>query len=621
MAAKKEAVTLAMLAAKRKHIWENGSELRKSAPHDLQTDKDYIEMAARTIRAPGNEHLMREVVAKPYLLIEICFCVVDKHKQTVPFFFNAVQKAFIDELEREGTDRPFFILKGRQQGFTTLITAIQLSYAIVRNNFEGFTIANSAENTETIFTQKARVVFDRLPEVMKPHAKYSNKREFLFDNLNSYWGISTATEDIGRSHSFSFVHFSEVAFYSCSLGDLQAAINPTLVPGALIIYETTANGFNEAKALWDGGSCVNLFFEWWRTPEYRSDKLELLNTDDAWLAARLEWLARQGLDDRQRAWYAETYNSYIDHDKIKQEYPCTPEEAFIFSGEGVFDAELLAGAMNRAQAHPKLTRRGYFTYRSVETPLRDDEGNKVGSTWELTDIQWVDDKRGMIKIHEEPRLLKEGNYTTGKCPYVIGADTAGSGNDYFAAKVIDNMTKKTVATLHKRRIDDDLFAEQLICLGRLYHDALISVEANFSKYPILILTRKYAYDNLYYRERYDKTYDERTKEPGFMTTAATKPAALNNLVATFREFPDIEPDEETLHEMSVFVRKENGRMEAVDGEHDDLVMALSIAHMSAGQQTITWIPVKVEIPPEMEWFFGKQEDDENLSAGMGWDDF
>ena len=32
-------------------------------------------------------------------------------------------------------------------------------------------------------------------------------------------------------------------------------------------------------------------------------------------------------------------------------------------------------------------------------------------------------------------------------------------------------------------MDEDLYAEQLYCLGRYYHDAMIGVEINFSEHP------------------------------------------------------------------------------------------------------------------------------------------
>lgn len=613
-------MTLSEIIDKRRDRWEHGVPDKGIQPHDINYDKKVVQSGVESILQ--HPETRQEVLDKPYLLIEAAMYVVDKNKQTVPFFLNEIQREFIRELETRGTERPFFILKGRQQGFTTLITAIQLSYAITRKNFSGFTLADTADNTEAIFTDKAKTVYDRLPALLHPREKYSNRREYFFDKLNSSWRISTATSDVGRSRTLNFVHFSEVAFFNCSLGDLQAAIRPAIVKDAVVIYETTANGFNEAKTLWDSGTCVNLFYEWWRSPEYRSDRLELVKTDDPWLSERLSWLRSRGLDDRQLAWYSQTYADYIDKSKIRQEYPCTPEEAFLFSGDSVFDAELVTQAMQRATAHPVLSRRGRFEYRSVETPLIDERGDKVGGTWSLEDIRWVDDRGGMIKIHEEPRTRTEDGVVTGNAPYVIGADTAGSGDDFWAAKVIDNMTKKTVATLHVRNLDADRFTEQLICLGKLYHDAMIAIEINLSPYPVMALTRKYSYPNVYMRERYDKTYDERTKEPGFLTNRATKPAAVDNLVMLFRDFQDIECDPDTLHEMSVFVRKEGGKTEAVEGEHDDLVMALAIAHMSASQQTGTWIAVKQEIPDHLKWFFGSEnnENDDSLSAGMRWDD-
>ena len=40
----------------------------------------------------------------------------------------------------------------------------------------------------------------------------------------------------------------------------------------------------------------------------------------------------------------------------------------------------------------------------------------------------------------------------------------------------------------------------------------------------------------------------------------------------------LEYDKETLREMLTFVTNQDGRMEAMSGKHDDLVMASAIAH-------------------------------------------
>lgn len=62
---------------------------------------------------------------------------------------------------------------------------------------------------------------------------------------------------------------------------------------------------------------------------------------------------------------------------------------------------------------------------------------------------------------------------------MIGADTAGEGSDFFAAHVIDNVTGRQAAVLHKAGLDESVFAYQLYCLGKYYNEALIGAEAIF----------------------------------------------------------------------------------------------------------------------------------------------
>lgn len=176
-------LTIQDIIDKRRRIW--------SQKKDLDLDKALVRASA--VKILSTPSLVAEVQAKPYLLIEVAFYIVNKKRETVPFFLNEVQRDFVDKLETLGTSKPFFILKGRQQGFTSVITAIQLSYAIVRKNFSGFTMADRSDNTMAIFNDKARVVYDRLPEELKPSEKFNSRNELFFDKLNSSWRIATAT--------------------------------------------------------------------------------------------------------------------------------------------------------------------------------------------------------------------------------------------------------------------------------------------------------------------------------------------------------------------------------------------------------------------------------------------
>lgn len=603
--------SVAEIIAKRKARWEE--------KHDLAYDEQIVHAGVRKIL--GSPDLMQEIIDKPYLLVEVAFYIIDKDKRQVPFFFNTVQQDFISKLEANGTRLPYLILKGRQQGFTSAITAIQLAYSIVRKNFSGATISHRSDSTKAIFNDKAKVVFDRLPEELKPSIKFNSMTEYFFDKLNSSWRVATADDNIFRGATLSFAHFSEAAFYECGLAELQKGIGEALTSSAIVVYETTANGFNEIKDMWDGDACIKCFYGWWQTDEYRSTEYDYLKTSDPWLIDRIKVLEGMGLDREQITWYCKKYDGYLDKSSIRQEYPCSPEEAFVASGDCVFDMEKLSNRMSACSSVPPLAV-GYFDYKVAYTPIFDSDGAKVTEEKQITDIKWIDDRGGFIRIHEQPFIKKDGNGSVkGRAPYVIGGDTAGSGEDFFAAKVINNMTGRTAATLHRRNMDEDKYAEQLVCLGKYYHDALIGVEINYSREPMRIIQQEYGYTNVYMREKLDSLNNEIVLDAGFNTNSKTRPIIIAELVRKFRETPEIESDIETLKEMSVFVKKANGRQEALEGQHDDLVMSLAIAHFISSQQTAEWITAPAEKNKIISENFHVDEYSQTLgnSSFMDWD--
>ncbi len=594
-------MTMQDIIDKRRKRWEERG--------DLAYDRRLVEAAVERILS--DRALCREVQERPYLLIEATFLIVDKKKRTVPFFLNEVQRAFLAVFEREGTGKPYYVLKGRQQGFTSLITAMQLSFAIVRKNFSGMTVADNADNALAIFNDRARTVYERLPHRLRPTERFSSKKEFFFDVLNSSWRVSTAAVNTGRSRTLNFVHFSEVAFYECSLSELQKGIGEAMTQDAICIYETTANGFGEARDLWESGACHNLFFEWWRTEEYRCEDLSYLETNDPWLSSRISLLREKGISDAQISWYCRKYASYLDKSTIRQEYPCSPEEAFVSGGDSLFERERVTDRLIRlsSEVPPRL---GYFTYRKWGEPITDGDGRLLDTVWHIDDIRFQESPAGYIRLHELPRVKRDAKGEVTACaPYVLGGDTAGDGTDYFTAKVICNLDGHTAATLRIQRIDEELYAEQIYCLGRFFNDALVAIETNYSAYPVRVLERKYAYPRLYYRERVDYATDARVRRAGFETTARTKPVIVSGLVSLIREDPSLEHDAETLREMLTFVRQANGGMGASAGMHDDLVMALAIAHYVAPEGGYAWKSVSHGDEDELSGYFSVEREEGN----------
>ena len=283
--------------------------------------------------------------------------------------------------------------------------------------------------------------------------------------------------------------------------------------------------------------------------------------DDRAVTLKTTYKDNAHLDDD----YRRTLESYKDTDPYYYQVYCLGQWGVI--GKTIFDA---AKVNKRLSEIGEPVKRGSFVYETYYDPVYNEVRIKDDS------IRWVEDSSGYISIYHDK---------TEGVPYVIGGDTAGEGSDYFVGQVLDNMTGRQVCTL-RHRMDEDLYAKQMYCLGIYYNTALIAIEANFSSYPIKELERL-GYPKQYVRTAED-TYTRKPKESyGFKTTVVTRPVIIAGLVEIVRESVELINDVDTLGEMLTFVRNEKGRAEAEDGAHDDCVMSLAIAYYARGQQSYT----------------------------------
>ena len=221
-------------------------------------------------------------------------------------------------------------------------------------------------------------------------------------------------------------------------------------------------------------------------------------------------------------------------------------------GKTVFDARAI---QKRLETIPRALKTGYFKY--------DYDGLRI------TNIQWVNDKNGYIKLYQVPNVPE---YTE----YCIGGDTAGEGSDFFTGHVLNAKNGEQVAVL-KHQFDADQYTRQMYCLGKYYNDALIGIEANFDSYPIMELQRL-GYIKQYTREAQDTYTGKTEKRFGFKTTSLTRPTIISKLIEIVREHCEVICDKDTLEELLTIIRNEKGRIEAPQGGHDDMMMGLAIAH-------------------------------------------
>lgn len=508
--------------------------------------------------------------------IESFIKIKDKNSKVIPFKLNVPQNKLyqaIREQSIKGKPIRIIILKARQMGFSTLTEAIIFKNTATEKNVKSAVVAHQADSTSAIFSM-TKLMYDNLPNQFKPNRLNNSAKLLNFagkegGGLNSSIRCFTAgSEGIGRGDTIKNLHISEYAFWGKNKSDVLTGLLQTVpnTADSLIIIESTANGFDDFRKRWcdavDGKSdFVAIFCAWWELDEYR---MHTTLTDSDLDDYEKDIKKRYNLDFEQLEWrrWCLKNNCNNDINMFKQEYPACADEAFISTGLSVFDKEKI---IERKQKAPKEKKRGFFDYVC--------NYNKDG-TVEISNIKFVDDENGIIKIFEEPQ---EGY------PYVLGGDTAGDSlGDFFTCYGISNIDGEQVCSL-KQQSNEDEYACQMYCLSRYYNNALIAIENNFSSYPNKFL-QKAGYENIYVENRIDSYTNAVQKRYGFRTTVSNRNYILAELKRIVRENINAIKDDWLLDEMLVFVKNERGKEEAMQGEHDDMIMATAICYQAREQQ-------------------------------------
>ena len=269
-----------------------------------------------------------------------------------PLSINAAQK-FIhrkaeDQLARTGRVR-IIALKGRQQGFSTYVQARFYHRVIGRAGVRAYILTHSSAATENLFG-----ITDRLhkncPEDLRPKIRKVNAKELSFADLDSSYRVGTArTDAVGRSETIQYFHGSEVGFWDNAeehIAGILQAVPPTA--GTEIWLESTANGVGNffhrecMKAIQGRSAFEFIFVPWFWQTEYRTPvtgKETFKPTPD-----EAELVSRHTLDVAQLNWRRGKLAEIGEH-KFRQEYPCTPEEAFAVEG---FDVLIGPGLIRAA---------------------------------------------------------------------------------------------------------------------------------------------------------------------------------------------------------------------------------------------------------------------------------
>lgn len=522
---------------------------------------------------------VKKLIEKLYkddrLYMEKCLKIRNKEGKLVPFKWNPMQeksdRLIYEHQVSKGKPVRVIWLKARQHGISTYCEGKIFKKTATNPYRNALIIAHEDKATQNLFAM-SKLFYESLPPLLRPMKKYSNESALVFENptnndeekyrnpgLRSKITVATAKNvDTGRSAMIQSLHASEVAFWdnpeTLMLGILQCV--PDL-PNTEVYIESTANGVGGYfydlwhKAVRGENDYLPIFLAWFENPEYstpfeseKAKKAFMKTLDDEEKVLYREFkLTPEQLHWRRRC-IANKCNGSIE--QFHQEYPSTPEEAFIASGRPKFNQQSLKKYREKQE---KPIMKGYLEIKDKQ-------------------LKFIEDSSGYINIWKMPQPNKF---------YVIGADVSEglATGDYSCAVVLDE-DFDLVASWYGH-IDPDLFGDELVKLGMFYNEAYLGIESNNHGLTTIKSVLRKEYWNIYYQKSYDKIDEKITKKIGWNTNRRTKPIMINTLAEYIREMWLGIKWDTLISECFTYIIEEDGSTNAQAGAHDDTIMATAIA--------------------------------------------
>jgi len=453
------------------------------------------------------------------LLIESLLHIRTKTRGLASLRANRAQQEYASRCTRRN-----IVLKARQLGITTYIAARFFVSTITQPGTLTVQVAHDQESAEEIFKIVHRF-WENLPGSMQRGALFRSRasvRQMVFPHLDSEYRVATAgDEDAGRGMTIHNLHCSEVARWPRGGEETLASLRAAVPEAGEIVLESTPNGacgiFYEEWQRANETGYTRFFFPWWYEDAYCAAS----ETPGDLTKEEEDLVQRAGLRQAQIAWRRQ--NRAQLRGLAAQEFAEDPVSCFRASGECVFDLDALDLAMRGCCA-------------PVETS-----------------------DNGRLQVWFPPQPASQ---------YLIGVDPAGGGSegDYTCAEVIDRRSGIQCAESHGHFPPREL-AVRLVDVGHRYNHAMLVVERNNHGHGVLAHLRERGYDNIYREGNTD----------GWLTSATSRPAMIENLAAVLVSEPGLFRSSLLLNECRTFLRRVDGSSSAAAGAHDDCVMAMAIA--------------------------------------------
>jgi len=468
------------------------------------------------------------------------------------------QRPFLSEVESQynaGKPVRIIVLKARQLGISTVTEGILFWWSFLHPGTNGLVMAHEASPSTELFNI-TKLFWETWP--YKPYytLKYQTKQNMVWLETRSELRVATAKNiQSGRGSTIHALHASECAFYP-DAETLMLGLNQTIPHkhGSIVVLESTANGvgnwFHEQwlEAEEGGSDFIPLFFPWYKHGEYRLHTTLNVRSE---LDADEKQLIRIGASYEAVAWrrWALINKAGGNIAKFMQEYPSTPEEAFITSGHPIFSHRHLE------QCFKPIT--GY------QGRLHDDSTGRP---------RFVREHGGPLTIFKRPEATdtREDRY------FISGDPSETIAGDPGCIQVLNRQTFEQVAVWHGR-INPIHFAHEMMKLGRFYNNAMLCPEVEGGGQATVATLIAKGYPSIWMHRQADRLAPKSMNAFGWSTNFQRKAWCIGDLQRLVMDGSIILHDRITYNQLRNYVQREDGTWGNADREvYDDSVMALAI---------------------------------------------
>lgn len=275
--------------------------------------------------------------------------VINKSGEVVTFRMNLAQHK-VYSVSR--IHPRVIILKSRQQGISTFWLVCYFDDSVFRPYLNVGLMAQGADEASTLL-ERTKFLWDKVSDEIKAFIKVAlqkdNTKEFSFSNNSTMFiRVSFRSATLQRLHVSEFGKIANN--YPKRAREVKTGTLQALAPGNTGVIESTAEGDNDFKTMWNSSILAlhsgemspkdfyPVFLSWLDDPDCNLSVSQSIDADAARYFEELEANTGKIITKEQKNfWVAQRRELMGD---ILQEYPGTPEEAFMASKDGTYYSRL-----------------------------------------------------------------------------------------------------------------------------------------------------------------------------------------------------------------------------------------------------------------------------------------